>query len=419
MTNDEFIATLPKPILWIGKFTRFAFSQFFLQNGPQIASSLAYATLLSLVPLITVMFGFLGGLPVFKDLTGEIQQFIFTNFVPSFSDSIQNYLLEFSNKASRLTFTGSVVLLFIALMLMATIDNAFNRIWNIKHKRSPVARFLVYWALLTLGPLFIGTGLVTTSYLLSLPVLDDVYTSFGLEAKVLRIMPFLTTSIAFSILYMLVPNCFVAKKHALVSGVIAAFLFELAKYGFGIYVKTIPTYEAIYGAIAVIPIFLLWIYLSWVIILLGAHICYCLANFHLDDDGRQYGRENWDFIDVYKIIAILWEAQREGGSLSMAQIQNAGIDLSQERIIEVLYILCKEKWANRSAAGNYVLTRDLSEVKVADLYDLMPFKLVNDITLKRLDRYEQSIEPLMNECMNNTHDLLDIPIRDLLIKIEH
>ncbi len=416
--SESLPRTLYQSLLWLYNFCRFAITQFFEQRGLQIASSLAYATLLSLVPLLTVMFGFLGGLPVFKEIGTEIQTFIFSNFVPSFGVSVQNYLLEFSGEATKLTFTGSVILLLIALMLMATIDNAFNRIWNIKSKRNPIARFLVYWAILTLGPLLIGIGLVSTSYLLSLPVLDGIYASFGIKAKLLRIMPFLTTSMAFTIFYLLIPNCSVPKKYAAISGVFAAILFEMAKFGFGTYVKTVATYEAIYGAIAIIPIFLLWIYLSWVIIILGAHICYCLSNFHMDKNGMQYGRKDWDFVDVYKIIATLWQGQRDGSGLSVTKIKKQGVKLSQDKIVEVLYVLTSEKWVNRSPSGIYLLSRDLSDSTVKDLYDLLPCKFYSNDFLHEEDSIEQSLKDLLNDYKTKTFEALNIPLRNLLLKIE-
>ncbi len=419
MVSDNMQRSVSQSFRWLYQFCRFSITQFFEQNGLQIASSLAYATLLSLVPLLTVMFGFLGGLPVFKEMSAEIQTFVFNNFVPSFGDSIQNYLIEFSSKASKLTFTGTIVLLFIALMLMATIDNAFNRIWKVKEKRNPIARFLVYWAILTLGPLLIGVGLVSTSYFLSIPAIDSVYASFGIKVTLLQIMPFLTTSIAFTIIYLLIPNCYVPKKYALMSGIFSAMLFELAKYGFGAYVKAIPTYQQIYGAIAIIPMFLLWIYLSWVIILLGAHMCYCLSNFHLDENGNPAGRNDWDFVDVYKIIAALWQAQRNGNGLNMMQIRKNGVKLSQDRITEILHELTNAKWVNRLNSGVYILTRDLSEATVQELYEILPCKFYADNFIHENDKTEQSIKNVLNDYKNNVSQSLNIPLRNLLVSIEN
>ncbi len=157
------------------------FHQFVKRRGLQTASSLAYTTLLSLVPLIAVMFSFFGNLPVFKDINEIIQEFVFNNLVPAFGQTVKDYLIDFSIKASKLTTTGIIILVIIALMLMATIDTALNNIWNITSRRKPLARFLIYWAILTLGPILLGIGLYSTSYLLSLPVIDSVDTSLRLK----------------------------------------------------------------------------------------------------------------------------------------------------------------------------------------------------------------------------------------------
>ncbi len=410
-------APLFRSLLWLVLFFRYSVNHFVEQRGLQTASSLAYTTLLSLVPLLTVMFGFLGGMPVFKELSVVIQSFIFDNFVPSFGYSVQNYLFEFSKKASGLTFTGTAVLILIALMLMATIDNAFNKIWNVKTKRNPLARFLVYWAILTLGPLLVGVGLLSTSYLLALPAFDELYPSFGLKAKFLRIVPFLTTSMAFSFLYLLIPNCLVPKKNALIGGIIAAFLFEMAKFGFGVYVKAMPSYEAIYGAIAVIPIFLLWIYLSWVVVILGAHLSYCLSNFQLDNEGHQYGHKAWDFVDVYKIIALLWQSQKQGKSLIVRDLKKHGISLSQGQIADILYILAKANWVSRSSSGSYLLSRDLSETKVKDLHHILPCKFFTDDPSYPADAWEATLEALLEKYKTTTDEVLDVSLRDLLTKM--
>ena len=262
--------------------TSYILRHFYLSNAMQVASSLAFTSLLSLVPLLTVMFGLFGEISVLQNFSTLIQNFIFANFVPEFGQTIEQYIYIFSTKASQLTISGSVFLVLIAMMLLATIDNSFNRIWKIKKKRNPIKRILIYFSLLIMGPLLIGIGLALTSYLLSIPVIADVDTTFNVKTHLLGWLPFLMTSIAFILLYILVPNCYVYKKYAVLAGVICAILFELAKYGFGIYVKEMSGYENIYGALAILPLFLVWIYISWVIILFGAHITFCLSSFYLN-----------------------------------------------------------------------------------------------------------------------------------------
>mgnify|MGYP002014361619 CR=1 FL=1 len=259
---------------------------FYLAKGMQIASSLAFTSLLSFVPLLTVVFIFFSDISLLQNFSKVIQNFIFINFIPEFGQIIQDNIAIFLAKASQLTVTGSLLFVLVALMLLATIDNAFNLIWGVKKKRNPIMRLFIYFLLLLLGPLLIGIGIISTTYILSLPVIADVNTIFGIKRYVLNYLPFLTTFIVFILLYVLVPYCYVPKKNAALASVICTILFELAKNGFGVFIREMSSYENIYGALAVIPLFLIWIYISWVIILFGAHITFCLSSPNLVDDKK-------------------------------------------------------------------------------------------------------------------------------------
>lgn len=341
----------------------------------QTASSLAYTTLLSIVPLVTVMFSLFGKISVLQEFSDAMQDFIFSNFVPQFGWTIQGYIADFSTKASQLTISGIVVLVVIAIMLMATIDNAFNRIWFVKNKRNPVSRLLVYWAVLTMGPVLIGVGLATTSYLLSLSVVIDVESSFNLKSRLLGWLPFLTTSTAFTLLYILVPNCHVPKKHAILGGITCAILFEFAKYGFGVYVKEMPSYENIYGAIAIIPLFLIWIYVSWVIVLFGAHITFCLSSFRLQDEVESRSKGGWTYLDALRVLDCLYQAQKEGRTVSVTDLRKGSILLPHYQMNDMLEYLQRFKWVNRTSNGQWLLSKDMKETSLYELHQLLPVRL--------------------------------------------
>lgn len=399
---------------WLFYFTRFFFRQFYEQRGLQIASSLAYATLLALVPLITVMFGFLGGLPVFDSVGDTIQTYIFNNFVPAFGEIVLSYLRSFSQKASELTITGLVMIFFIALMLMATIDNAFNSIWHIRNRRNPVARFLVYWAILTMGPILLGVGMFSTSYILSLPLVSGVDANFGVKERLLSWLPFITTSMAFTILYILIPNCFVLRRHAVVGGVTAAVLFELAKYGFGIYVKSMPGFQTIYGALAVIPIFLVWIYTSWVVLILGAHITFCLSAFRLGAEKLGKRVHDWSFEEVYQVIKLLWQAQKQGKSLSGPEVRRSGIRVPQHQINEIMGYLESANWVQSTGTGNWILSRDMDEVTILDLVKIIPRPLPLEKSSAGGTEGAGVFEQLLAEYRQTLESSLDIPVSELL-----
>ncbi len=354
----------------------------------QTASSLAYTTLLSIVPLLAVMFGLFGKIPLLQGVSTAIQEFMFANFVPQFGETLKGYLGQFSNNASRLTFSGSMVLVLIALMLMATIENAFNRIWFVTRRRSPVSRLLVYWAVLTMGPLLIGIGMASTSYILSLPVLTELDSSLNLSAKLISFLPFLTTSIAFSLLYILIPNCFVVKKNAFISGVLGAILFELAKYGFGIYVRTMTSYQNIYGAVSIIPLFLIWIYVSWTIVLFGAYMSFCLTSFRLQDEMESRSKAGWRFMDVLRVLSYLYQAQRTGYTVSIPDLRRDAIKLPHYQMNSLLETLQHAGWVNQSSNGQWLLSRDMTETSLYDLHKVLPVRL--PISEKELDKDELS-----------------------------
>ncbi|MEX2524946.1 MAG: YihY family inner membrane protein [Gammaproteobacteria bacterium] len=414
--NNRYLKWIKRQCEWLFYFTRYFFRQFYEQRGMQIASSLAYATLLSLVPLVTVALAFLQGLPLFEKVGETVQTFIFSNFVPTFGDTIQEYLQTFSSKASQLTVTGLTVLLVIALMLMSTIDNAFNTIWHVRARRSAVARFLVYWAIITLGPLLLGVGLLTSSYLLSLPLFSDVAGVQGLQQVMLSWFPFMTTTAAFTLMYILVPNCFVLRRHALAGGIVAAVLFELAKYAFGIYVRTVPTHETIYGALAVIPIFLIWIYTSWVVLLLGAHITFCLSSFRfvVEKTGRQEG--DWGFEDAYRVIALLWEAQKQGRAIGFPDMVKQGMRIPQHRLNDIMECLHAADWVQKNSNGDWLLSRDMDDVTVLDLHRIVPKQLPLPYQEAggSTDDKLASLYTLLAEYKENLKHTLSVPLSQVL-----
>ena len=187
-------------------FVRLLFMRFGEDHGMAHAASLTYATLLALVPLMTVSLALLSAFPISGQVAGLIQNFIFENFVPASGEVVQAYLQQFSEKAGRLSGAGFVFLIFVALMLMAEIDRALNTIWRVRKKRGPVAKFVVYWSILSLGPLLMGGSVVVTSYLISLPTLSGAVETIGMADRLLGITPLMASGVAFTLLYTVVPN---------------------------------------------------------------------------------------------------------------------------------------------------------------------------------------------------------------------
>jgi len=248
-----------------------------------VAGYLSYVSLMSLVPLMVVALSVATAFPIFADIHQSVEQFVYDNFVPTASDVVQQYLSAFVDNASKMSAVAISFLFVAALLLISAIDKTFNNIWQVTKKRRVITSFSMYWMILTLGPILVGGSIAITSYIVSLVTLG-IEDSFGLSNIFFRLLPLLSSFAAFVLLYMLVPNKNVAFKHALVGALFAAILFELAKKVFAGYLTAFPSYQAIYGALAIVPILFLWVYLSWLIVLGGAVITVSLQEYELEGE---------------------------------------------------------------------------------------------------------------------------------------
>ena len=262
----------------IKKYLNYLLERFKEDRVIVFSGYLSFVTLLSIVPLLAVIFSVFSLFPVFQDWRGEVESFVFKNFVPTLGEAIQGYLVRFVENATKMTSLGLVVLFLVALLLISSIDHTLNHIWRVRKNRRKLVSFSIYWVVLTLGPVLIGTSLLTTSYLLSLTGFEE-NTLLVVRKLFLTVLPYLSSFLSFLLLYLLVPHTHVHFWSALSGAMIASVLFELSKSAFALYFTHFPVYKEIYGALAIIPLLFVWIFISWVVILVGAQVAASLDGF--------------------------------------------------------------------------------------------------------------------------------------------
>lgn len=413
------IGYLIYPTTVLFQFIHHVSKRFVADRCTYTAAALTYTSLLALVPLLATGFSILAAFPVFETVTDEIQDFIFANFVPASQEMIQDYLLRFAEQASHLTAIGIVFLLVTALLLMETIDYAFNEIWGVQQRRRGISIFMVYWAVLSLGPLLLGVSLVVTSYFISLPVISDMAHTLGVKPFLLRMMPFSLTTLAFTLIYIAVPNRRVFLHHAFMGGFLAALLFEMAKRGFAYYVTQLATYKIVYGALSAVPIFLLWIYLSWIIILLGAEITRSFVSFYREHEQTQPCLPRQALLNAFRILGHLWQAQRHGKMLTLYELAKLESQSSDINIELLLNHLEKVHWIHRSDGGYYALTRDMHEMTVLDLYHAISGVLLEPIahyqkeTPAHDNLWNQALKQKLTQTKHSLDKTLNIPLVQL------
>lgn len=348
-------------------FMRFIAGRFHQDRCIQIAASLTFTTLLSLVPLITIALTMFSAFPVFESFSAQIKIYLLNNLMPDVAGKIiTQYMRQFTESAMRLTAVGIVFLAVTAMLLMLTIDHAFNTIWRVARPRPLLKRLVVYWAVLTLAPLLIGASLSLTSWLVGLSMGYAKHIPvFGVG--VLKILPVLFTTLAFAMLFKLVPNRYVPHTHALIGAFVAALVFESMNRVFGYYVSHFPTYKLVYGAFASVPIFLMWIYLSWLTTLIGAVIAASLS--HWRAPVAQHLPSTAQLLNALHVLQIMVKGMQQG-RVSTFQELSGSLSLGYDELEKILEKLANANMVCKAEGQGWLLMRDASHIRAAELLRL-------------------------------------------------
>jgi membrane protein len=337
----------------------------------EVAGGLTFTTVLSLVPLLAVGLAVFSAFPLFADYRTAFERTLVTSFLPAqISSTILRYLQEFSQQATRLTAVGLAFLVVAALLMISTVDRVLNDIWQVRQRRPLAQRVLIYWALITVGPILVGGSLALTSYLAALSGRVVEQLPRGLH-QILDVVPFTIGGFAFAAMYVFVPNRPVHWRDALIGGFLASALTEAAKSIFTAYIAR-GTYQSIYGAFATLPVFLLWVYISWWVTLFGAAIAATLPMLRLTrfaDEARAGNR----FITAVALLHALYRALlegRESGRLStdaLAQRVRTYPDQVERLLVELETLDYVSRLDGRHT-GSWLLTADPGKANLVPLF---------------------------------------------------
>lgn len=341
---------------------------FFADGCMYRAGALAYTSLLSLVPLLTVCFAVISAFPIFKDLTAQIQNFIFSHFVATSGEVIEHYVLYFINQTKNLSAVGFLSLVIVAILMMFNLEESFNAIWHVPSRKKDLQAFLLYWAILTLAPILVSFSILTSHYVSSLSWVNIILSFFNGQHTFHNLLPFFMSWLFFLLLYRGMPNIHVLFSHALFGSMVTAILFEFAKRFFSFYVAFFPSYVLLYGALATIPIFLIWLYTVWFIILYGAVLTRVLSLNQKKNSKKLSG-----FRHAYRWFFYFYQAFLNGGSLSLAMLiaaDECDYEIAPEAMIE---FFINKGWIHETCKHYYILAKDPGALSLNDFNHQLPW----------------------------------------------
>ena len=373
----------------------------FMDKGCQkSAAALTYMTLFALVPMMTVTYSMFSLFSIFEGVESQLQGLIFSHLLPQSGDEVQSHLSNFSSQARSLTGFGVGFLIVTAYLMLTNIEKTFNNIWGVKQARRGLSSFLLYWAVLSIGPLLLGAGLLMSTYLISLKLVVSEFDQLGLGSALFRIVPWLMTSAAFTLLFAAVPNCRVPIKYALFGGAVTAICFEVLKAAFAAVVAN-SSFKLVYGAFAVVPLFLLWINLLWTIILSGAVFVRTLA----EKGYKHRSSRLTNMLAVLKCLAIFREKSLSGDQVTDSDCVSIGIGLVHWQQLRAL--LVENNWIAVTDSGHYVLCRDMGTASLWDIASLVNMPVNEPLPASKSDfppwmddyhaRLSQSLEHTRSE----------------------
>ncbi|BFM06621.1 YihY family inner membrane protein [Halioxenophilus aromaticivorans] len=384
------------------------YQHFMARDCQQSAASLTYVSLFALVPMLTLVYSLVSILPASGELETMLQKVIFENLVPTSGQAVQEHLASFTERARSLTLPGVAVLVVTAYLMLKNIEKTFNKIWGVEQARSGLSNFLIYQAVLTLGPILIGAGLAISTYLLSIKLRWGGLEDFGLGPVLLGYLPGVLAAIAFTLFFAMVPNCSVPMKEAAIGGLITAILFETGKNLFTALVAK-SSYELIYGAFAIVPLFLLWIYVLWSLILGGAVLVRCLVHLRIEASAKGYTELMAAMVFVSQVV----KGMRGGSAVRAANAYRWGVH--PEQFNRIKNNLLKARILAETNSGRFVLGRTLDSITVRDIEHCVARSELGQVKTfsGHLEPWQEKLQQRIAECQVHQSSALNITLLEL------
>ena len=417
------LAEYPKPLAWILRGLRivfYIFDEFLKDNCLQTAASLSYTTLLSLVPLAAISLAILSR---FKLSQESIENFLMQYLLPT--ASIQQVIIEniqkFARNTAALSIIGGLFLAVTAEALLNTVEGSFNFIWRVTERRKLLSKFTAFWSIITFSPILIGASIVLTSRFYRVGLVGSLLKHELIRTTINYMLPFLLIFAIIFLAYRVLPNTKVKASPAIIGALVATLLFSYARWGFGIYVTQYAHFDRIYGILGTLPAFLVWIYISWVIVLFGAEVAFTFQYHRLDVEERAVSSADPIYNPYYGVRAVL--ALRDHftkgkGPLSAVELAKS-LSITYELMDDVLFQLRRGNIAASidDAREQYLPARDLDQVTLKEVVKSMQGKSLVTAPLPQ-DPQKEAIESIFDSARDAADEVLSsTTIKDVAIKV--
>ena len=395
------------------QFILFVIRRFETDRCREQAGSLTYTTLFAVVPMLTVFLVIISSIKALEPARQQLQQLIYSNFLPKTTIAFDKALNAFTDKSSNLTVIGILFLFITTVMMLTSIETVFNRIWRVTETRGGILGFMRYWTIISLGPILLGSAFVISSTVASLNVLSNNFAGYELDgAFIFWLISFSLTVLGFFILNWTIPNRNVPIKAAFFAGLFSATVFEMLKHLFSFVMSNFTSYEIVYGAFAAVPIFLLWIFLSWNIVLIGVEISFALTAFNSDTHMR---RKRHAVIMLLDLLELFYQKQQNGQTVTESEALDV---LGREEIgrwPSYVQLLEKQNLIKRTDDNNFVLLRNLAQVDFWSFYIQLPYTLPRreDVNHATDDKWLERIGPALIESDDYLAAKLAIPLANI------